>query len=187
MTRGNRSGPLGLPERRGRASVPQTRSSPWKNKSQALVVQCHGARARLGARGGGRLSVLSTVAATPTSDMERPVKSACCASIRFSAFRLLHRSFDDKPSRWWSKRLSRRLITLIFAGRNRIIVIRRELPRTKRAGRAARPAALIRRGFSIPCAPPTATVPAFAVVSLVLGGGGPRVVDRHPDRPDEPQ
>jgi hypothetical protein len=33
-----------------------------------------------------------------------------------------------------SKRRSRRLITLIFAGRNRIIVIRRELPRTKGAG-----------------------------------------------------
>jgi len=29
-----------------------------------------------------------------------------------------------------SRKLSRRLITLIFAGRNRIIVIRRELPRT---------------------------------------------------------
>ena len=28
----------------------------------------------------------------------------------------------------------RRLITLIFAGRNRIIVIRRELPRTEDAG-----------------------------------------------------
>ena len=32
------------------------------------------------------------------------------------------------------RRRSRRLITLIFAGRNRIIVIRRELPRTRDAG-----------------------------------------------------
>ena len=40
-----------------------------------------------------------------------------------------------------SKQFSRRLITLIFAGRNRIIVIRRELPRTKRAGSARRPTA----------------------------------------------
>ena len=30
--------------------------------------------------------------------------------------------------------LSRRLITLIFAGRNRMAMIRRELPRTRRAG-----------------------------------------------------
>src|SRR6266478_2622023 len=34
----------------------------------------------------------------------------------------------------WSRWFSRRLITLIFAGRNRIIVIRRELPRTSSAG-----------------------------------------------------
>src|ERR1700687_4236552 len=36
---------------------------------------------------------------------------------------------------------SRRLITLIFAGRSRIIVIRRELPRTRRAGSVRRPTA----------------------------------------------
>jgi hypothetical protein len=44
--------------------------------------------------------------------------------------------FQDAYHRRWPRRLSRRLITLIFAGRNRIIVIRRELPRTKDAGRA---------------------------------------------------
>lgn len=33
-----------------------------------------------------------------------------------------------------AEELSRRLITLIFAGRNRMDMIRRELPRTKRAG-----------------------------------------------------
>jgi hypothetical protein len=40
-----------------------------------------------------------------------------------------------------SRRLLRRLITLIFAGRNRIIVIRRELPRTSGAGSVRRPTA----------------------------------------------
>ena len=44
----------------------------------------------------------------------------------------------EAPHRWWSTSQSRRLITLIFAGRNRIIVIRRELPRTNGAGRAHR-------------------------------------------------
>ena len=34
---------------------------------------------------------------------------------------------------------TRRLITLIFAGRNRMVMIRRELPRTKRAGWVRRP------------------------------------------------
>ncbi len=33
-----------------------------------------------------------------------------------------------------AEELARRLITLIFAGRNRMDMIRRELPRTKRAG-----------------------------------------------------
>src|ERR1035438_3713313 len=43
----------------------------------------------------------------------------------------------------WSRWFSRRLITLIFAGRNRIIVIRRELPRTSDAGSARRPSAIV--------------------------------------------
>ena len=34
---------------------------------------------------------------------------------------------------------TRRLITLIFAGRNRMVMIRRELPRTRRAGWVRRP------------------------------------------------
>ena len=33
-----------------------------------------------------------------------------------------------------AQELARRLITLIFAGRNRMDMIRRELPRTRRAG-----------------------------------------------------
>ncbi len=39
------------------------------------------------------------------------------------------------------ERLLRRLIALIYAGRDRMVVIRRELPRTKRADLAHRPAA----------------------------------------------
>ena len=39
------------------------------------------------------------------------------------------------------ERLLRRLITLIYAGRDRMVVIRRELPRTKRADPGRRPAA----------------------------------------------
>src|SRR5215470_18071664 len=34
---------------------------------------------------------------------------------------------------WQSRRSTRRLITLIFAGRNRMLMIRRELPRTRNA------------------------------------------------------
>ena len=49
--------------------------------------------------------------------------------------------FENTRHRWWPKELSRRLITLIFAGRYRIIVIRRELPRTISAGSVRRPTA----------------------------------------------
>lgn len=38
-----------------------------------------------------------------------------------------------------AEELARRLITLIFAGRNRRDMIRRELPRTERAGRVRKP------------------------------------------------
>ena len=38
-----------------------------------------------------------------------------------------------------AQELARRLITLIFAGRNRMDMIRRELPRTRRAGWVRRP------------------------------------------------
>jgi len=38
-----------------------------------------------------------------------------------------------------AEELARRLITLIFAGRNRMDMIRRELPRTKRAGWVRKP------------------------------------------------
>src|SRR5204862_3677352 len=58
--------------------------------------------------------------------MKRPVKHY--PHILFSS------SCKGSRRKSRSRRLSRRLITLIFAGRNRIIVIRRELPRTKGAG-----------------------------------------------------
>lgn len=51
-------------------------------------------------------------------------------------------------------KLARRLITLIYAGRNRMDMIRRELPRTDNAGWVQRPYRTIRpRGFSFSCAP----------------------------------
>ena len=43
-----------------------------------------------------------------------------------------------KPREWRPRRSARRLITLIFAGRNRMLMIRRELPRTRNAGWARR-------------------------------------------------
>src|ERR1700757_504964 len=52
-------------------------------------------------------------------------------------------------------RYRRRLIKLIFAGRNRIIMIRRELPQTSDAS-PARPVANVRRGFSFVLAPDAA-------------------------------
>jgi hypothetical protein len=50
---------------------------------------------------------------------------------------------------------TRRLITLIFAGRNRMVMIRRELPRTKRAGWVRKPYRIKHRRvllFVGPCA-----------------------------------
>ena len=49
---------------------------------------------------------------------------------------------------------TRRLITLIFAGRNRMVMIRRELPRTKCAGWVRRPCRIEREEgspFRGPC------------------------------------
>src|ERR1700741_1575498 len=43
-----------------------------------------------------------------------------------------------KQREWRPRQSTRRLITLIFAGRNRMLMIRRELPRTKSAGWARR-------------------------------------------------
>ena len=43
------------------------RRSARQNASPTFVAHCHGARTRLGPRGGGRLRVLSTIALAPTS------------------------------------------------------------------------------------------------------------------------
>jgi hypothetical protein len=54
-----------------------------------------------------------------------------------------------------AEELARRLITLIFAGRNRMDMIRRELPRTKRAGWVRKPFRIEREEgspFRGPCA-----------------------------------
>ena len=63
-------------------------------------------------------------------------------------------SFEDRASSSRG-RIGRRLISLIFAGRNRIIMIRRELPLTSGAS-PAEPVALGRRGFSFVLAPAAA-------------------------------
>ena len=73
-----------------------------------------------------------TVRRNGFSDMDEPVKyirgvGLCCSSLASG------KQCGRRP-----RRSSRRLITLIFAGRNRIIVIRRELPRTNGAGWAER-------------------------------------------------
>src|SRR5580692_507985 len=65
--------------------------------------------------------------------MDEPVKYICGVGLRCSSLA------SGKQCGRQPRRSSRRLITLIFAGRNRIIVIRRELPRTKSAGWARRP------------------------------------------------
>ncbi len=61
------------------------------------------------------------------SDMERPVNP-------FRYLRVTSKSGHVMSVA--TERLMRRLITLIYAGRDRMVVIRRELPRTKRAGPA---------------------------------------------------
>ena len=64
--------------------------------------------------------------------------------------------------------VARRLITLIFAGRDRIIVIRRELPRTNRRGfEPEGPPHRSHRGFSFPCAPRLPLPPRVRPVAIV--------------------
>ena len=61
------------------------------------------------------------------SDMERPVNPFCYLRVTSTLRHVMSVAIE---------RLLRRLITLIYAGRDRMVVIRRELPRTKRAGPA---------------------------------------------------
>jgi hypothetical protein len=72
---GNNASPVLSIALRTARRLPQTRSSAWQITSPASVVQCHGARARVGARGGGRLRDLSAVAVTPTSIVCRSRRS----------------------------------------------------------------------------------------------------------------
>ena len=77
------------------------------------------------------------------SDMERPVKPTAPSQLRQFEFRAGFPLQRGKPALWFwtagpmaAKKLWRRLITLICAGRNRRVMIRRELPRTRSAGGA---------------------------------------------------
>src|SRR6266699_2311698 len=72
--------------------------------------------------------------------------------------------FEDRASSSRG-RCEGRLISLIFAGRNRIILIRRELPLTWDAS-PAEPVAKVRRGFSFVPAP-AAAGPVFEWSSVV--------------------
>ena len=87
-----------------------------------------------------------------------------CESV--GSFLLL---FEDRTSSSRG-RCERRLISLIFAGRNRIILIRRELPLTYVAS-PAKPVAKGRRGFSfVPT--PAAAGPVLEVSTVVHSLGG---------------
>src|SRR5947207_14058755 len=120
--------------------------------------------------------------------MERPVKRACHLPLLVSLER----------SGWRSRGPHRRLITLIFADRAELavmVVVRRELPRTRVAGPA--------RGLSHRSAedPPSRVPPdrrplcSSSVIVVVLavraalgGGGGTAcrvLLDVHADRPDK--
>jgi len=73
-----------------------------------------------------------------------------------------------KQREWRPRRSTRRLITLIFAGRNRMLMIRRELPRTRNAGWASRACRIKRRGFSLSGTPrPPSALPFSSEKNLV--------------------
>ncbi len=67
----------------------------------------------------------------------------------------------------------RRLITLISAGRNRTIVIRRELPRTKDASWGARPYRIKRRRVLLTVSPSAATGAAAKTCKSLFSGSLP--------------
>ena len=72
-----------------------------------------------------------------------------------------------------TEELARRLITLIFAGRNRMDMIRRELPRTKRAGWVRKPFRIeLEEGspFRGPCAVIGSAVQKYITISDCLSG-----------------
>ncbi len=67
----------------------------------------------------------------------------------------------------------RRLITLISAGRNRTIVIRRELPRTRDASWVNRPYRIKRRRVLLSVSPSTATATASKASMVSFSSGLP--------------
>src|SRR5207302_6686828 len=121
--------------------------------------------------------------------MERPVKRARHLPLPVSLER------NRRRSRW----PHRRLITLIFAGRAELavmVVIRRELPRTRVAGPAR---GLSRRSAEDPPSrvPPdrrplcsSSVIVVVLAVRAALGGGRTAcrvVLDVHADGPDKPE
>ena len=83
----------------------------------------------------------------------------------------------------------RRLITLISAGRNRTIVIRRELPRTRNASSGARPYRIKRRRVLLSVSPSPATDAASKTCQSFFSGSLPlRLCFRfYGNRPSETQ
>lgn len=83
---------------------------------------------------------------------------------------------------------TRRLITLIFAGRNRMVMIRRELPRTEFAGWVRKPYRTEQKEdspFRGLCAV-TGSAVQFSIGSRLRGAGEfVRLLRSHADRPDE--
>src|SRR5947207_1015142 len=122
--------------------------------------------------------------------MERPVKRACHLPLLVSLER----------SGWRSRGPHRRLITLIFADRAELavmVVVRRELPRTRVAGPAR---GLSRRSAEDPPSrvPPdrrplcsSSVIVVVLAVRAALGGGGRTacrvLLDVHADGPDKPE
>ena len=68
----------------------------------------------------------------------------------------------------------RRLITLIFAGRNRTVMIRRELPRTRDAGWVRRPDRIKRRRIllTVSSRPVTCTASGMSLANPLLNLAG---------------
>ena len=125
--------------------------------------------------------------------MERPVNYKVPTSDGVGA------SLFPEQTRRWSRRLYRRLITLIFADRARwpavMVVIRRELPRTRVASPAS---GLSHRSVEDPPFRGPLDRPLIGSVFIMCGSdsGGLRraprrspvlLLDMHPDGPDEAQ
>ena len=88
------------------------------------------------------------------SDMERPCQGA--ALIVGGLWRGVGHSCRVQRRRQGERQV-RRLINLIFAGRNRTVMIRRELPRTSGAGWVRRPDRIERRRILLSVSPRPAT------------------------------